>query len=204
MRLIFILILIYSQNIFALNDSASKSKNIFKLTLFDNTFISQPKLKVSIEKKITTHFSIEPEYGSILYSLDEDVIAHGNNIGFKLHNYNSKYKKYASWAFAINYSRTRINDYLLTTKYLPGLGTYNEYEKLKYFKNRFSLGIERVNKIIDSNKIGLEGFIGIYLGYFNTIVPEQVSQQSFRNGILTVANARFMSLNFGLKFLFLK
>jgi hypothetical protein len=158
-----------------------------KLSLFDQTMFSMPVMKVSNEFLIKKNGF--PGYAGLdlgynFYSIDEDVKSGGYYIGTRYNLYTrSEYNIGKGVSFGLFYMRSAINDYLKISHKQPGIGTYHEYEKMKYHKERYGVTVEHFDQYALSNKFIIEASIGGGVIIMNTIVPERVTQETFVNGL---------------------
>lgn len=168
--------------------SLIESRLLLKAHLFEFTDFSLPNINFSVEYFLQKegNKSVSLDLGYNYYSVDENVKAKGYSIAPKILIYaqNNNERKINAFAFGIYYQKTFMNDYLKTTRNLPGLGNYYFYEKMKYQKIRTGISLERVVQFSIFEKIFAEIAYGIALVNFQTKVPERVSQNTFVNGLV--------------------
>lgn len=195
-------------------DSLSKTDNImpefkFKLSLLDQSVFSLPVLKASSEILLSrdanfpTYASVEAGYN--YYSNDENVRCRGYFLGARYHQYigNRSHFKHGL-SFGAFYLKSFLNDYLKVTKTMPGMGTYYEYERMKYYKERYAFTVEYFIQAGLGRKFFVEMCVGGGLMKMQTITPSRVTQETFVNGmyfrpdVLTIAPFASVKLGYNL------
>lgn len=176
-----------------------------KVNLFDQSVFSMPCVKFHSEILISGSTEELPNYvsadiGYNYYSTDEDIKANGIYTGLRFNHYLNTYSR-ASKCLSVGvfYQRSVLRDYLKTTRTYPGLGIIQEYEKMRFQKERYGANIEILKQYPLFNNVFFEfgGSIGIIS--METITPDRVTQETFVNGASYQKKALLPTVGFSLK-----
>lgn len=189
---------------FSLNDDDVRSRlgMTIKGTLFDLTFISFPSINLATDIYFDAERtkSFEIGVGYILHSVEEDVKAQGFLTSFRYqHLLSESYKTDRFYlGFGAHYADAKINDFLLVKNTYQGK-TYYQYKALDHHKIRYGGAVELIYQGDASPKIFFELSAGMGGTYFETVVPKQVIQKDFKNGIVYAQKQTFLVPIFRLK-----
>jgi hypothetical protein len=176
-----------------------------KFNLFDQSVFSLPCIKFHNEILIggesnSNYNYLSADVGYNYFSVDEQVPVRGIYTGLRFNHYLPSYGE-ALKCFSIGafYQYTAIKDYLKTDKTYPGLGTFSEYEKMRYNKQRYGINIEFMRQHTIYGPVFLEYSVSIGYIFMETKTPERVTQTTFVNGTTYKKNANLPSLGFAAK-----
>jgi hypothetical protein len=213
MRLVFYYLFFLSTTILAQDPitapSTEKNPGIpkykIKVNLFDQSVFSLPCIKVHNEILVGGQASgnynyVSADLGYNYYSNDEQVGAKGIYTGLRFNHYLPSYGRgLKGVSFGAFYQYSSIYDYLKTDKFYPGLGTFSEYEKMHYNKQRYGANIEVFKQYRLYGPVFFEWNLAIGVIFMETHTPERSTQNTFVNGVTFKKNNELPSLGFGLK-----
>lgn len=192
MRIVLWVLLVFSNNLLYSQVTArTVSQSPFpsyylKFTMVDQSVISLPSFKIHCEKSISSN---NPVYlgldlGYNYYSQDEEANANGFIVGLRLCHFKPQtFRSQSFFSYGFHYQKSYLNHYLLTSKDYPGFGTYNEYERTKFQKERFGFAINFGTQYPILGNIFFEysGSLGVM--HMKTITPAHITQETFVNGL---------------------
>jgi len=190
---------------YSFNDDDPKSRLglTIKGTLLDLTFVSFPSINLAsdiyLDAERTKSFEIGAGY--ILYSLDEEVKAQGFLTSFRYqHLLSETYDNHRFFlGLGLHYANAKINDYLLVKNMYKG-NAYYQYQLLDHHKIRYGGAVEVIYQTNSSStRLFLELSAGLGGTYFETVVPNQVIQKDFKNGIVYAQRQTFLVPIFRMK-----
>jgi hypothetical protein len=176
-----------------------------KVNLFDQSVFSLPCIKVHNEIFLGGESSgnfnyLSADLGYNYYSNDEQVGVNGIYTGLRINHYLPSYGAgQKAVSFGVFYQYTAINDYLKTDRFYPGLGTFSEYEKMRYNKQRYGANVEVLKQYNIYGPVFFEWSLAIGFIFMETHTPERSTQTTFVNGVTYKKNNELPSLGFGMK-----
>ncbi|MEZ4804746.1 MAG: hypothetical protein R2852_04480 [Bacteroidia bacterium] len=184
----------------------SQKRHRIKASLVELSHLYLYTVKCGYEYKIlNSRRALETELGYTFYSREDSTKARGYYIGLSYNQYSSKYGR-SYFVFKTNpyYHRINMNHYLRYDNDLPDFGKYYDYSKTKYHKERIGVNMLFCWQHAFSRRIFTELNSGLGLVFFRTVVPNGVTQESFRNGSYrkkeTVAPTFILALKIGYAF----
>jgi hypothetical protein len=174
-----------------------------KLSLIDQSIFSLPLIKAQGEYMLG--FREYPRYlaldlGYNYYSYDERVRTSGYHLGLRINQYRNSLLNAHNWiSYGVFYQNTVVNDYLKVSRSIPGLGEYSEYQKMKYNKVRYGINLEFLKEYNLVSNLFFEIGIGSGVMIMRTITPNNVSQETFVNGVYREKNVGTPMLTLSMK-----
>jgi hypothetical protein len=176
--------LVFTCRLSGQNIDISQNRHRVRLSLAELSYFYMYTVKVGYEYNFINYRSaLETELGYTMYSREDSTKASGYYIGLSFNHYlPGKGRNRIIRKINPYYHRVQMNHYLRYDGNLPGFGTYYDYRKTKYLKERYGISLLFCWQHAFGKGYFTEVSSGAGLVLFRTVVPEGVTQKTFRNG----------------------
>lgn len=174
-----------------------------RAALLDQSVFSLPAVRIYgdyllLDSELPDYLTAE--LGINYYSVDEDVPSVGYTAGLRLSSTRfANGTRSAGISPGIQFQHVFIHDYLRVEKQVPGLGTYSAYEKKQFSKQRLAFSVDFYRQYRLFGPLFFETSLGLGIIYMNTIVPEDVRQETYTNGLSVRRESLLPNLCFSMK-----